>query len=99
MGAMRLFLLMLTCVSAFGQPKRIVVIANDDNLSAASTEYYGKLKAAHVHTELHIYLTAGHGFGMTGRTPVFRSLPVEHWPDQLQEWMRALGFLQPVTLP
>jgi acetyl esterase/lipase len=76
-------------------PPTFIVVANDDNLSAAAAEYYGKLKAGHVQAELHIYLTAGHGFGMTGRTPAFASLPVAHWPQQLREWMTALGFLKP----
>jgi acetyl esterase/lipase len=80
-------------------PPTFIVVANDDNLSAASAEYYGKLKAAGVQTELHIYLTAGHGFGMTGRNPAFASLPVSHWPEQLRLWMTALHFLHPVTLP
>ncbi len=79
-------------------PPTFIVVANDDNLSTASAEYYVKLKAAGVPTELHIYLTAGHGFGMTGRTPAFANLPVAHWPNQLRQWMDALHFLQPVTL-
>jgi len=73
-------------------PPTFIVVANDDPLSAAAAEYYGKLKAAQIPAELHIYLTAGHGFGMTGRTPAFASLPVSHWPDQLQQWMAALGY-------
>jgi acetyl esterase/lipase len=80
-------------------PPTFIVVANDDNLSAAAAEYYGKLKAAHVPAELHIYLTAGHGFGMTGRTPAFASLPVAHWPEQLHQWMAALGLLHSVTIP
>jgi acetyl esterase/lipase len=80
-------------------PPTFIVVANDDNLSAASAEYYGKLKAAHVLTELHIYLKAGHGFGMTGRTPAFASLAAAHWPEALRDWMTVLGFLHPVTLP
>ena len=74
-------------------PPTFIVVANDDNLSAASAEYYGKLQAAKVPAELHIYLKAGHGFGMTGRTPAFADLPVARWPEQLREWMNALGFL------
>lgn len=80
-------------------PPTFIVVANDDNLSAAAAEYYGKLKAAHVQAELHIYLTAGHGFGMTGRTPAFANLPVSHWPEQLHQWMTALGFLHAETMP
>jgi acetyl esterase/lipase len=75
-------------------PPTFIVVANDDNLSSVAAEYYGKLKAAKVQAELHIFLTAGHGFGMTGRTPAFASLPVSHWPDLLNQWMTALGFLK-----
>ncbi len=63
---------------------------------AAAAEYYGELKAAGVKAELHIYLTAGHGFGMTGRNPAFANLPVAHWPEQLRQWMAVLNFLHPV---
>ena len=80
-------------------PPTFIVVANDDNLSAASAEYYGKLKAAGVQAELHIYLTAGHGFGMTGRNAAFAGLAVAHWPEQFRQWMEALHFLHPVTLP
>lgn len=75
-------------------PPTFIVVANDDNLSAASAEYYLKLKAAHIPTEMHIYLTAGHGFGMTGRTPAFAHLAVAYWPEVLQDWMNALGLLR-----
>ncbi len=75
-------------------PPAFIVVANDDSLSAAAAAYYGKLKAANVPAELHIYLKAGHGFGMTGRTPAFADLAVAHWPEQLREWMQALGFLR-----
>lgn len=74
-------------------PPTFLVVANDDGLSTASAEYYTKLKAAGVKAELHIYLTAGHGFGMTGRTPAFAKLPVAHWPEVLREWMAAAGIL------
>ncbi len=74
-------------------PPTFLVVANDDTLSTASAEYYTKLKAAGVKAELHIYLTAGHGFGMTGRTPAFAKLPVAHWPEVLREWMAAVGIL------
>ncbi|HVP00888.1 MAG TPA: alpha/beta hydrolase [Bryobacteraceae bacterium] len=75
-------------------PPTFIVVANDDNLSTASAEFYTKLKAAGVKTELHIYLTAGHGFGMTGRTPAFAKLPVAHWPEVLKVWMIATGVWQ-----
>jgi acetyl esterase/lipase len=76
-------------------PPTFLVVANDDRPAAAVAGFYSKLKAQGVQAEVHIYLKGGHGFGMTGRTPAFRDLPVAHWPEQLQAWLTALGFLGP----
>ncbi len=74
-------------------PATFMVVANDDNLAAATPAYYAKLKAQGIQAEVHIYLKGGHGFGMTGRTPAFRELGVSHWPEQLQAWLTETGFL------
>jgi endo-1,4-beta-xylanase len=74
-------------------PPTFIVVAGDDKLSQAAAEYYLKLKAQDVVSELHIYTKGGHGFGMTGRTPDFRNLPVSNWPDRLQDWLVFTGFL------
>jgi len=74
-------------------PPTFLVVANDDRPAAAVAEFYSKLKAQGIQAEVHIYLKGGHGFGMTGRTPAFESMPVSHWPDQLQAWLTVLGFL------
>jgi endo-1,4-beta-xylanase len=74
-------------------PPTFLVVANDDHPAAAVAGFYSKLKAQGIQAEVHIYLKGGHGFGMTGRTPEFESLPVSHWPEQLQAWLTALGFL------
>jgi acetyl esterase/lipase len=76
-------------------PPTFIVVAADDNLSTASAAYFSKLKAQSIPVEVHIYTTGGHGFGMTGRTSAFRSLPVSHWPDQLQAWLAERGLLGP----
>jgi len=77
-------------------PPTFLVVANDDSAhAAAAAAFYSKLNAQGVQAEIHIYLTGGHGFGMTGRTPAFAALPVSHWPDQLQSWLAAAGFLGP----
>jgi acetyl esterase/lipase len=74
-------------------PPTFLVVANDDRPAAAVAAFYSKLKAQGIPSEVHIYLKGGHGFGMTGRTPAFESMPVSHWPEQLQAWLTALGFL------
>jgi acetyl esterase/lipase len=76
-------------------PPTFLVVADDDNPAAAVAAYYSKLKAQHIPAEVHIYAKGGHGFGMTGRTPAFRDLPVSHWPEQLQLWMAGRGLLGP----
>lgn len=76
-------------------PPTFLVVANDDRPAEAVAEYYMKLKAAGISAELHIYSKGGHGFGVTGRSPEFRKLPVSTWPDRLQEWLKDQGFLRP----
>jgi acetyl esterase/lipase len=76
-------------------PPTFMVVADDDRPAAAVAAYYGKLKAQGIPAEVHIYAKGGHGFGMTGRTPAFRDLPVAHWPEQFQAWMSSRGLLAP----
>ena len=76
-------------------PPTFLVVADDDRPSVAVAAYYSKLKAQAIPAEVHIYSKGGHGFGMTGRTPAFRELPVSHWPEQLQAWLAGLGLLAP----
>jgi acetyl esterase/lipase len=74
-------------------PPTFMVVASDDNLAPASAACYAKLRAAGVLVEAHVYLKGGHGFGMTGRTPAFRDLPLAIWPDRLRDWMNQFGYL------
>ncbi len=74
-------------------PATFLVVANDDALSPNSVDYYAAIRKAGVPAELHIYRRAGHGFGMTGRTPAFAQLPVAGWPDRFREWMIDMGFV------
>jgi endo-1,4-beta-xylanase len=76
-------------------PPTFLVVADDDHPAAAVAAYYSKLKAQGIPAEVHIYAKGGHGFGMTGRTPAFRDLPVSHWPEQLQAWLADRGLLGP----
>lgn len=75
-------------------PATFLVVASDDNLSPNSVDCYAALRKAGVPAELHVYRRAGHGFGMTGRTPAFAALPVAGWPARFQEWMIDMEFLR-----
>ena len=48
-----------------------------------------ELKALKISTELHVYATGGHGYGIrkTGH-------PVNSWPERVQEWMSKQGYLK-----
>jgi endo-1,4-beta-xylanase len=74
-------------------PATFIVVATDDNLSPNSIDYWTALRKAGVPAELHVYRRAGHGFGMTGRTPAFAQLPVAGWPSRFREWMVDMEFL------
>jgi len=66
-------------------PPTFLVHADDDRLSSdISTAFYLDLKKAGVSSELHIYSTGGHGFGMKDRP-----LPVTQWSQRLIEWLGA----------
>ena len=63
--------------------------ASDDPHSAEnSVRMYLALKKAGVSSEMHIYASGGHGFGLR---------PSEHpcctWPARCAEWMKSRGLL------
>jgi acetyl esterase/lipase len=60
------------------------------DISQGMAEVYLKFKQAGVPAELHIYASAGHGFGVRdGNTKA-----VAKWPARFEEWLGDLGFLQ-----
>ena len=70
-------------------PPFFMVIAHDDkNRSVDMAELYIALKKADISAEMHIYESGGHGYGLR-RT----DQPVTSWPEQMEAWMRHLGFL------
>ena len=73
-------------------PPFFMVTAHDDQNPVQLAEMYLALKKAGALAELHIYQSGGHGYGIrdTGH-------PVNDWPDRMEEWMRKLGFLDPVV--
>src|SRR6185503_21214393 len=60
------------------------------DISRGLAEVYLKFKDLGVPAELHIYATAGHGFGMREKN---RSA-VATWPARFEEWLTELGLLQ-----
>jgi len=72
-------------------PPFFMVIAHDDQeRSIAVAQLYIALKKAGVSTELHIYESGGHGYGLRQT-----KLPVTRWPERMEAWMRRLQFLMP----
>lgn len=76
-----------------GSPPAFLAHASDDPVTVeSSVRYHLALKKANVPSELHIYSSGGHGYGMkpTGK-------PVSGWPQRLEDWMRSRGLLTPPT--
>ena len=65
-------------------PPAFLVCADDDPSHVVTTvNLYLDLQKQGISSEMHIYATGKHGFGL--RAP--QSLPVSTWPDRLKEWM------------
>ncbi len=74
-------------------PPTFLVMAQDDPVRVENALFYSlALKQAGVPTELHLYPTGGHGYGLR-RT----ELPVTSWPDRVADWMKASGWLKPAA--
>ena len=71
-------------------PPTFLVHAYDDPMDPVENTlvYADSLRAAGVPTEVHVYATGGHAFGLR-RTDA----AVTAWPDRAEEWMRATGVL------
>jgi len=70
-------------------PPTFLVMAQDDPVGVDNVLFYSlALQQAKVPTELHVYPTGGHGYGLR-RT----DRPVTTWPDRAAEWLRASGWL------
>lgn len=77
-------------IAADCPPFFMVITHDDQDRSIAVAELYIALKQANVSTELHIYESGGHGYGLRPT-----ELPVTRWPDRMEEWMKRLGLLEP----
>ena len=64
-------------------PPSFLICADDDRSHVVTTaNLYLDLEKQGVSSEMHIYASGGHGFGMKESR-----LPVANWPDRLKEWM------------
>ncbi len=71
-------------------PPTFLVHAWDDPVTVFSSLHIAtELKKVNVPTELHVYATGGHGYGMrdTGE-------PVNTWPQRAGEWLKRQGLLK-----
>ena len=73
-------------------PPTFIVQAENDDVDGVqqALTYFAALKAADVPTEMHLYAQGAHAFGVR-RT----NLPITHWTDLADAWMRTIGVLPP----
>jgi acetyl esterase/lipase len=72
-------------------PPILLFHASDDTVSSVdhSVIMYLTLKRSKVPTELHIYASGGHGFGVRKSDQ-----PCSSWTDRCVDWLRIQGFLK-----
>ncbi len=76
-------------------PPVFLAHANDDPVSPEnSAVLYIALKQAGVPTELHIYASGGHGFGMRKSDH-----PISSWTSRCEDWLRDQRILKPSAKP
>jgi acetyl esterase/lipase len=63
-------------------PAFLVCADNDPSHVVTTVNLYLDLQKQGISSELHIYASGGHGFGIKPT-----ALPVSSWPDRLKEWM------------
>ncbi len=71
-------------------PAFLVCADNDPSHVVATVNLYLALQKQGVSSEMHIYASGGHGFGMRPS-----QLPVATWPDRLNDWMLERKLLKP----
>ena len=71
-------------------PSVFLVQTQDDGIPVeGAVHYYLALKQAGVPSELHLYPTGGHGYGLRPSAHT-----VTTWPRRAEDWMRGLGVLK-----
>jgi acetyl esterase/lipase len=69
-------------------PPTFIIMAQDDGTVPVENAilFYSALVKAKVKTEMHLYQSGGHGFGINNRTSP------DKWFDWCQHWLKANGF-------
>jgi endo-1,4-beta-xylanase len=77
---------------AKNNPPAFLVCGNQDrpNISEGLATLYLNMKRAGINTELHIYASVGHGFGLRDKA----SLRIAGWPMRVKEWLSDLDLLK-----
>jgi endo-1,4-beta-xylanase len=71
-------------------PPTFLVCADDDPSHVVTTvNLYLDLHKQGISSEMHIYASGKHGFGLKAT-----NLPVATWPDRLRDWLIERGFLE-----
>src|SRR4029077_4446595 len=73
-------------------PPAFLVCGNLDrpSVSEGLATLYLNMKKAGINTELHIYASVGHGFGLRDKA----NLRVAGWPARVREWMIDLDMMK-----
>jgi len=72
-------------------PSMFLAHAFDDPVTPMSSVLlFAALKQAGVRSELHIYESGGHGYGLRATES-----PVTSWPSRCEDWLRRQGWLKP----
>jgi acetyl esterase/lipase len=70
-------------------PPTFIAQTQDDAVGVENSEVYAMaLQKVKVATELHVYPSGGHGYGLRASEKT-----VTTWPKRAEEWMRAAGWL------
>jgi len=76
----------------FTPPTFLIQAEDDKNYHRNAPIYFQALAEAKVPSELHMYSTGGHGFGI--HPP---KAPEEHWTRLADAWLRSINMLPPYT--
>ena len=78
---------------AKSNPPAFLACGNQDrqNISEGLATLYLNMKKGGINTELHIYASVGHGFGLRDKSG---SVRLAGWPTRLQEWMIDLDLMK-----
>jgi acetyl esterase/lipase len=72
-------------------PKTFIAMSQDDGVGPENAVlYYMELMKNKVPSELHLYPTGGHGYGLRPN----KDAVVTTWPDRAIDWMRSNGWLK-----